>query len=701
MVDTGMYRVIVTSVFGCKDTDLVHVTMVPPPPPPHVAPQPPYCQNDPFVPFTVTGLVPGGAVIWYGSATGGTGTSIMPTVNTLIPGTSTFYFSQRVGSCEGLRDSITIIVNPLPAPIIGPGELCQYFNITLTNATTPGVWSSSNPGVATISTTGLVSGVSGGTAVISYTLFTTCRRTTVVTVHAKPAPPTFGVHRECQYVLGHAAAATGTNLTWYGLGVTPGTPIPPTPNTDTVPGIYTYYVTQTSAFGCVSDSAAYPVRVYPQPEPPKVTDTVYCQNTKSVPALTAIGSNLLWYISATSTPGVATAPVPFVDNPGVTTYFVTQTVDGCESPRVGMDVTVLVEPNFKIVPDRPWICQGDSMGFRYEGPNYVDSAFTWSLPEGAAFVGGTNHEVNNVLVKFDSSNGQQIVRLMVTNYKGRCSAEREVKVKVVPAPSTHMYIKPDVCLGDTIELALTNRSSNSYKYAWWIDGVPMQSSSIIDIVTANSNSGGPYRISWHDSGRHILNIQGYTVEGCKSLITADTFNVHVNPDPWFDIKTKGDKLCLEDSVLFIARKNDKKCNYQWEPEHSFFNNNKSEIWGKIEQMKGMITLTVTDPYGCKSILSRQMNPEACCTIMFPNAFTPNGDGLNDEFRPWCQGYKRYHVLRISNRWGQTIFETTNSNPAWDGVYNGVRQDMGVYFYYLKYDCGGKTMEMKGDFTLIR
>jgi len=49
-----------------------------------------------------------------------------------------------------------------------------------------------------------------------------------------------------------------------------------------------------------------------------------------------------------------------------------------------------------------------------------------------------------------------------------------------------------------------------------------------------------------------------------------------------------------------------------------------------------------------------------------------------------------------------VYESTNSKDAkWDGNYNGVPQDMGTYFYYLKYDCGGNTLEQKGDVTLIR
>jgi len=700
IADTGTYRVVITSFFGCKDTDQTHVSMVPPPAPPHVTVVTPYCQNDVFVPFSISGLVPGGSVVWYSTPTGGVGTGTTPTINTTVAGTSVFYFSQIVGSCEGLRDSVKVVVNPLPAPIIGPSELCQYFTITLSSPTPGGVWSSSNPSVATIGAgTGVLYGALGGAVTVSYTLPTTCRRTATVTVHPKPAPPTFGIHRECQFVLGHPANATGTGLTWYGLGVTPGSAIPPTPNTDTLPGTYNYYVTQTSAFGCISDSALYQVRIYPEPPRPIVADTTYCQKFNA-PALTAIGSNLLWYTSATSSPGTAAAPVPSTATPGVTTYYVTQTVDQCESPRIGLNVTILVLPDFTITADRPWVCQFDSLGFHFQGPTLPQPGYTWTLPVGASFAAGTTSSSTSVVVKFDTSWGQHYVYLQVSDYNGRCSTIDTINVKVVPAPSTHMYIKPDVCLGDTISLALTDRSANAYKYTWFIDGIPMGVSPLIDMISASSNSGGPFVMSWHDSGRHILTIQGFTVEGCKSQVTADTVNIHVQPDARFDFGGK-QQLCIEDSISFWAIKKDYSCAYKWEPEHFFANENRPEIWGRVEQLKSDVSLTVTDPYGCKATYTKRINTESCCSVLMPNAFSPNNDGLNDEFRPLFHGYHRFHIFRISNRWGQTVFETTTNTPYWDGKYNGILQDMGVYFYYVKYDCGGKTIESKGDVTLVR
>jgi gliding motility-associated-like protein len=160
-------------------------------------------------------------------------------------------------------------------------------------------------------------------------------------------------------------------------------------------------------------------------------------------------------------------------------------------------------------------------------------------------------------------------------------------------------------------------------------------------------------------------------------------------------------LCLEDSVYFTIDAYNYNNSYVWSPAHSFNNLNEAGAWGKLEQAQSVITLTVTDPFGCVATNSQTLAPGTCCTVNFPNAFTPNGDGQDDYYHPLYNGYHNFHVFRIVNRWGQTVFEDANSNPKWDGTNNGVPQDMGVYFYYIKYDCGGQTIEESGDVTLIR
>ncbi|GAA4463770.1 hypothetical protein GCM10023093_12950 [Nemorincola caseinilytica] len=712
--DTGVYRVIVTSWFGCKDTASTHVTLVPLPSPPVVTAVTPYCVGDAFVPFAVSGLVtPGGSVLWYTSPTGGVGSATAPVINTAIAGTYKVYFSQIVGSCESLRDSVTVVVNPAPAAIGGTTGVCQYHTTTLSDATSGGTWTSSNPAIASIgSSTGIVTGHLPGTVTISYTLPTSCRTTTIVTVHGKPLPPVVPEVRPCQFkpvgVLSVTVTGPGYTTTWYGPGVTPPLSFPGgtssiMPSTDSA-GVTTYYVTQTSPFGCVSDSAAFPVRIVPEPHMPIPHDTSYCQHDPLVAPVLAFGDSLRWYTSLTAPAGTGsfTAPVPSVENPGVTTYYVTQEITGCESPKVPVNVTVLYKPEFKIIPERDWVCQFDSLTFTNTAPaGMVDPGYVWQLPVGSAFVNGTNATDPSIEARFDTVWGRHDIFLTISTYRGRCATTEMATVKVIPAPDAHLYIKPDVCLGDTISLALNSHSDNSYSYIWTVDGQPMKTAPGIKIITANVNSGGPYLISWVDSGLHIFNVVGITKEGCIAEPTADTIKVHTLPDPRFSISQIPTKFCVEDSVLFTANVKDYAYNYKWEPEHSFSNQNKPEIWGRVEQLRSKVSLTVTDAFGCHATYSKQMNPDECCTVNMPNAFTPNGDGKNDRYRPIFDGYRRFHVFRVTNRWGQTVFESANSEPSWDGTFNGVPQDMGTYFFYLKYDCGGKTQETKGDVLLVR
>ena len=60
------------------------------------------------------------------------------------------------------------------------------------------------------------------------------------------------------------------------------------------------------------------------------------------------------------------------------------------------------------------------------------------------------------------------------------------------------------------------------------------------------------------------------------------------------------------------------------------------------------------------------------------------------------------MFRVQNRWGQTVYESRNERAGWDGSYGGKPQDMGTYFYYVKYKCSdGNFYEDKGELVLVR
>jgi gliding motility-associated-like protein len=88
-------------------------------------------------------------------------------------------------------------------------------------------------------------------------------------------------------------------------------------------------------------------------------------------------------------------------------------------------------------------------------------------------------------------------------------------------------------------------------------------------------------------------------------------------------------------------------------------------------------------------------------VLIPNAFTPNGDGANDQFRPiTTEGGEVIGKLTIYNRWGQKLFESRN-NVFWDGTIDGQAATSDVYVYLIEVQCGELIASRVGEVTLIR
>ncbi len=86
------------------------------------------------------------------------------------------------------------------------------------------------------------------------------------------------------------------------------------------------------------------------------------------------------------------------------------------------------------------------------------------------------------------------------------------------------------------------------------------------------------------------------------------------------------------------------------------------------------------------------------SIYIPNAFTPNGDGLNDTFGVKGEGIRDYH-LYVYDRWGTVIWESANPNQQWDGIYQGRPAEAGVYVYQL-FAFGVSKKGKSGSVTLV-
>ena len=121
--------------------------------------------------------------------------------------------------------------------------------------------------------------------------------------------------------------------------------------------------------------------------------------------------------------------------------------------------------------------------------------------------------------------------------------------------------------------------------------------------------------------------------------------------------------------------------------------------------EGKNTVVVTDNKGCKANTSINIGliSSDLSAIYAPNAFTPNGDGLNDEFLIKGIPITEYYHISIFNRWGENIFTSNDVSENWNGTYNGKTVAGGVYFYYLNYydSCANKKVTKRGCITLLR
>jgi hypothetical protein len=320
---------------------------------------------------TVTGL-PAGVTGTYSGGTNGT-----VTIGGTPTAAGTFSYNvTTTGGCgtQSRTGTITVVVPPSITLSSAAGTnaqtICIGSSITTVTYTTAG-------GVTGATTTGLPAGLTGmyaggsngtytisgtptATGVFNYTITTSggvATATGSITVNALPTAPTAATPvTYCQGATATPLTATGANQLWYttAAGGT-GSATAPTPSTAAV-GNTTYYVSQT-VNGCEGPRAAIVVNVNATPAAPTATSIIaYCQGATAV-ALTAIGSNLLWYTVATGGTGASAAPIPSTASAGTTTYYVSQTAAGCESNRTAITVNVTALPAAPTVVSPAVYCQ--------------------------------------------------------------------------------------------------------------------------------------------------------------------------------------------------------------------------------------------------------------------------------------------------------------------------------------------------------
>lgn len=183
------------------------------------------------------------------------------------------------------------------------------------------------------------------------------------------------------------------------------------------------------------------------------------------------------------------------------------------------------------------------------------------------------------------------------------------------------------------------------------------------------------------------------------------FTIYISEAPKADFVFDPENPVLVDKTIHLINKSVRAHNYAW-----YDANGQLESINKDHQViidgEGEIcyTLVASDTFNCTDTVEKCVIVNSGVegsVVELPNAFSPNGDGLNDEFR--FSGYNvRLNNFSIFNRYGERVFFTTDKSVGWDGRFKGNPCDVGTYFYMIRYeDKFNKKELIKGSVLLIR
>jgi|GEM_PF-1108709 len=239
-------------------------------------------------------------------------------------------------------------------------------------------------------------------------------------------------------------------------------------------------------------------------------------------------------------------------------------------------------------------------------------------------------------------------------------------------------VQDNLCYGDTTGSVTASAIGGYPPYSYSVDGVNYYAYNVIENLAA-----GTYALFVQDSDGCVVQTP-FTVEEPVALT--------LDAGSYLPLPGGGSvELTPVTNATPVA-------SWTWTPPTSLSCTNCENPMATPEFTTWYV-LTVVDGSGCVVVDSTEI--VVVRTLAIPNAFSPNGDLLNDLFiirTPYVDQF----LLRIYNRWGQEVFATNDINIGWDGTFSGKDQEVGTYLYYLDaVSSEGEEIRRTGSITLVR
>lgn len=410
-----------------------------------------------------------------------------------------------------------------------------------------------------------------------------------------------------------------------------------------------YTVQVTDANGCTGVSAAFNVVENPLPQPVITGTPAYCVGD-SVQLQTTTA-----YVSYEWSQGATTSSI--YAHQGSYTITVTD-ANGCinSSPVFNVIENPLPIP---IIQGQNIYCEG--------GPNVLTvnnlyNQYLWS------------NGSNNASITLNGGSGTYTVT--VTDANG-CTGTSS------PFITTEVILQPTIngiqafCEGASISVGVDN---GPYAQYLWSNG---------DHAEISLATGGNLTVTVTDTN------------GCSKSATAF---IPATPNPIASFYATPQPAFISAPIInFLNTSSVDAVTYQWDFSGLGSSNEYSTYFEFDEAGFYDVTLQVWNYLGCTSTTTQTIEIKPQSLIFIPNAFTPNGDELNNTFFPKGNNLIGKHIeVHVFNRWGQRMYYGTSVDAPWDGTYNGEMCPPGVYAYRIYYkDDEGKIYRFMGNVNLIR
>ncbi|NBT07958.1 MAG: PKD domain-containing protein [Chitinophagia bacterium] len=323
------------------------------------------------------------------------------------------------------------------------------------------------------------------------------------------------------------------------------------------------------------------------------------------------------------------------------------------------------------------ICNEDPVTLKGEG-NYLFTWFTNGMPAYTSRVDSFSTTING------------FYKLKVND--GQCNSlfSDSIFIRKLIIPKYTLSYNPTICINTPLALNTNAEDARNIYFKW-----DFGDTKTFDKAKAISHS-------YAATGSYMVKL-AITNDYCpkyEQFLQGDSVKVVLPISPsTFTLFVLADI----DTVLSPLRKDPGYTQFAWNPstyldnpsiEHPLFRSNKSINY----------TLTRTEVLtACKVEDIYKMDVSDLVVVSIPKAFTPNNDNLNDILKiEYGAGLKTFHFLKIFNRWGNIVFQTTNLNQGWDGNYNGIPQEMDAYTYFMSYiTYKDEPVSKTGSFILLR